>query len=156
MTHRGMPAGVGGALPDHDAWMETCIARNARWFDPARTADLWARMRDLPREAVDVMTHGDLVPGHVLIDGGRLVGLLDGGGFGPADPALDLVAAWHLLDGPRRDRLRAALRPSDLDWERGRAWAFAQAMGLVHYYVTTNPEMHRLGHRTMTELLGSH
>ena len=75
------------------------------------------------------MTHGDLVPGNVLIDDGRLVGVLDTGGFGPADPALELVCAWHLLDSPRRERLRAALGCTDLEWERGRAWAFEQAMG---------------------------
>jgi aminoglycoside phosphotransferase (APT) family kinase protein len=50
------------------------------------------------------MNHGDLVPGDVLVDRGRLVGIIDVGGFGPADPALDLVAGWHLhAEGPRLD-----------------------------------------------------
>ena len=40
------------------------------------------------------MSHGDLIPGNVLVNDGRLVGILDCGGFGPADPALDLVAAF--------------------------------------------------------------
>ena len=43
------------------------------------------------------MSHGDLIPGNVLVAGDRLSGVLDTGGFGPADPALDLVSAWHLL-----------------------------------------------------------
>ncbi|XGX77411.1 hypothetical protein LQK93_00183 [Terrabacter sp. BE26] len=59
------------------------------------------------------MCHGDLVPPNVLIEDGRLVGVLDGGGFGPADPALDLVAAWHLLDETQRDMLRGELDCSD-------------------------------------------
>ena len=47
------------------------------------------------------MTHSDLIPGNVLVSAGRLSGILDVGGFGPADPALDLVSAWHLLEaGP--------------------------------------------------------
>ena len=35
----------------------------------------------------------DLVPGNVLVAGGRLVGVLDVGGLAPADPALGLV--WY-------------------------------------------------------------
>lgn len=146
-------SGRGGALAGQEDWMTTCIKLNAPWFDPALTGALWTRLRQLPREDGDVMTHGDLVPGNVLIDAGRLTGVLDGGGFGPADPALDLVAGWHLLDHPRRARLRAALGASELQWERGRAWAFIQAMGLVHYYAATNPGMHALGIRTLEQLL---
>lgn len=146
-------SGRGGSIPDHDDWMQTCIALNAPWFDPAGSEALWAHLRAVPRSGPDVMMHGDLVPGNVLIEHGRLVGVLDAGGFGPADPALDLVAAWHLLDRHRRARLRCALQSSELEWERGRAWAFVQAMGLVHYYANTNPQMHRLGIRTLQELL---
>ena len=94
------------------------------------------------------MNHRDLIPGNLLVADGRLTGVIDVGGLGPADPALDLVAAWHLLDGPARAVLRAGLGCDDLDWERGRAWAFEQAMGLVWYYRETNPTMSRTGRRT--------
>lgn len=100
------------------------------------------------------MNHGDLVPGNLLVGDGKLIGVLDGGGFEPADPALDLVAAWHVLDTPRRGRLRAAIASSDLEWERGRAWAFVQAVGLVHYYEKSNLGMYALGMRTIREVLG--
>lgn len=114
---------------------------------------MWAELRELPREAPDVMTHGDLIPGNVLVAGGRLVGVLDVGGFGPADPALDLVGAWHLLTaGPRRT-LRDELGCGELEWQRGRAWAFQQAMGLVWYYEETNPVMHHMGKVTLSRLL---
>ncbi|HNQ06482.1 MAG TPA: phosphotransferase [Tetrasphaera sp.] len=146
--------GRGGALTDHDDWVAECIRRNAPWFDPARTAALWGHLRELAREDPDVMNHGDLVPGNLLVGDGKLIGVLDGGGFGPADPALDLVAAWHVLDTPRRGRLRAAIASSDLEWERGRAWAFVQAVGLVHYYEKSNLGMYALGMRTIREVLG--
>ncbi|MDQ0636057.1 aminoglycoside phosphotransferase (APT) family kinase protein [Arthrobacter pascens] len=64
----------------------------------------------------------------ILIDG-RLAGVLDTGGFGPADPALDLVAAWHMLDTGMRNLLRANLGIEDLEWRRGAAWAFEQRWG---------------------------
>ena len=110
-------------------------------------------MRALPRGAAgDVMSHGDLIPGNVLVSGGRLAGILDVGDLGPAEPELDLVAAWHLLeDGPRKV-LRDGLRCDDLEWERGQAWAFEQAMGLVWYYADSNPAMSRMGRRTLDRI----
>jgi aminoglycoside phosphotransferase (APT) family kinase protein len=146
--------GRGGELPSHDHWLETCFAESGDLLDVPRLRGLWSRLRDLPGPAgPDVMTHGDLIPGNVLVRDGRLAGVLDVGGLGPADPALDLVCAWHLLDaGPRR-AFRQALGCGDLEWARGRAWAFEQAMGVVWYYATTNPAMSRMGRRTLGRIL---
>jgi aminoglycoside phosphotransferase (APT) family kinase protein len=144
--------GRGGDLRSQDAWMETCFRHSDGLLDVPGLRRVWRQLRELPRSAPDVMTHGDLIPGNVLVAGGRLVGVLDVGGLAPADPALDLVSAWHLLDtGPRR-LLRDDLGCDDLEWERGKAWAFAQAMGLVWYYVDSNPSMSRLGRRTLDRI----
>jgi aminoglycoside phosphotransferase (APT) family kinase protein len=132
--------------------MATCLDRSDGLLNVARLRALWRELRELPRQAPDVMTHGDLIPGNVLVAEGRLAGLLDAGGFGPADPALDLVAAWHLLDDAPRRVLREALACDDLEWERGRAWAFEQAMGLVWYYAESNPAMARTGRRTLERI----
>jgi aminoglycoside phosphotransferase (APT) family kinase protein len=146
-------AGRGGDLRSHDGWMERCFLRSEELLDVARLRGMWAVMRALPRsQAGDVMTHGDLIPGNVLVADGRLAGVLDVGGLGPADPALDLVGAWHLLEAGPRAMLRADLGCDDLDWERGKAWAFAQAMGLVWYYAESNPAMSRLGRRTLDRI----
>jgi aminoglycoside phosphotransferase (APT) family kinase protein len=88
-----------------------------------------------------------------VVTNGRLAGILDGGGFGPADPALDLVADWYLLDTERRAILRETLGSDDVEWQRGRAWAFAQAMGLRWYYRHSNPGMSRLGGSTIARVL---
>jgi aminoglycoside phosphotransferase (APT) family kinase protein len=149
-TFRG--TGRGGALPALDAWLETCFDRSEQLLDVPRLRRLWSAMRTLPRTAADTMTHGDLMPGNVLVSGGRLAGILDVGGLGPADPSLDLVGAWHLLDAGPRQALRADLGCDDLEWERGRAWAFVQAMGLVWYYRESNPVMCRVGRRTLARI----
>jgi aminoglycoside phosphotransferase (APT) family kinase protein len=99
------------------------------------------------------MTHGDLIPGNVLVRDGHLAGVLDVGGLGPADPALDLVAAWHLLEAGPRQSLRDDLGCDDLEGERGKAWAFEQAMGAVWYYAETNPAMSRMGRTTLERIL---
>lgn len=145
--------GRGGHLPDHDGWMATCVARSEGMLDTGRLSALWAELRDLPRIDADVMTHADLTPANVLVEGGRLVGVLDTGGFGPADPALDLVAAWHLLDAGPRDLLRSALADSELTWRRGAAWALEQAMGAAWYYATSHPVMSAWAQRTLQRLL---
>lgn len=144
--------GRGGGLKDHDAWMSTCFRESEGLLDVRRLSLMWAALRELPREGPDVMSHGDLTPGNVLVADGRLAGVIDVGSFGAADPALDLISAWNLLEsGPRRV-LRAALRCSDLEWERGKAWAFQQAMGLVWYYAASNPVMSRLGRTTLDRI----
>ncbi|MEU7696089.1 aminoglycoside phosphotransferase family protein [Microbispora hainanensis] len=147
--------GRGGDLRAHDAWMETCFGRSEGLLDVPRLRRMWDAFRSLPREAADVMNHGDLIPGNVLVSAGRLAGILDGGGFGPADPALDLVSAWHLLEAGPREVLRLDLGCDDVEWERGKAWAFAQAMGLVWYYLETNPAMSRMGRRTLDRIMGT-
>lgn len=145
--------GRGGDLRTHDAWMEICFERSEGLLDVPRLRRMWQDFRSLPREAADVMTHGDLIPGNVLVSAGRLAGIIDVGGFGPADPALDLVSAWHLLDAGPREALRRDLGCGDLEWERGKAWAFQQAMGAVWYYRETNPAMSRMGRRTLDRIL---
>jgi aminoglycoside phosphotransferase (APT) family kinase protein len=148
--------GRGGDLKAHDDWMETCFDRSESLLDVPTLRRLWSHLRELPRgNSPDAMTHGDLIPGNILISGDRLTGILDVGGLGPADPALDLVSAWHLLDAGPRATLRDRLAPTDLEWRRGQAWAFIQAMGLVWYYDTTNPPMAETGRRTLARLVAA-
>lgn len=147
-------SGRGGDLTAHDAWMETCFAKSTDFLDVPRLRTMWAALRQLPRnQTPDVMTHGDLTPGNVLVADGRLTGVLDVGSLGPADAALDLVCAWHLLDAGPRERLRTALDCDDLEWRRGKAWAFAQAMGAAWYYRESNLAMSTMGTTTLERLL---
>jgi aminoglycoside phosphotransferase (APT) family kinase protein len=151
-TFRG--DGRGGDLQTHDAWMEMCFEHSEKLLDVPRLRHMWGLMRELPRgDAGDVMSHSDLIPGNVLVSNGRLAGVIDVGGLQPADPALDLVSAWHLLEDGPRQAFRDDLDCDDLEWERGKAWAFQQAMGLVWYYVESNPAMSRTGQRTIDRLM---
>lgn len=145
--------GRGGHLPDHDAWMSVCFDRSEGLLDVPELRRLWASLRGLPPAGPDVMSHKDLIPANLVLRDGRLAGVLDAGAFGAADPALDLVAAWHLFDREPRNLLRARLGCSDLEWRRGAAWALQQAMGLVWYYCDTNPAMTKLGGSTLSRLL---
>lgn len=145
--------GRGGVLADHDDWVAHCIAQSSGLVDTTRVAALWRMLREMGPAAELAMSHRDLTPPNLLVADGRLVGVLDGGAFGPADPALDLVAAWHLLDADRRNRLRRGLGMSTAVWLLGAGWALQQAMGLIWYYPATNPPMAQLGRTTMARLL---
>jgi aminoglycoside phosphotransferase (APT) family kinase protein len=151
-THDGN--GRGGDLFSHDEWMQECLTYSEGLLDVATLRSTWAEMRDLPRgDTSDVMNHGDLIPPNTLVADGRLVGVLDVGRLGAADPALDLVSAWHLLDTERRQLLRNHLGCDDAEWQRGRAWAFEQALGAVWYYVDSSPTMSAGCRRTIERIV---
>jgi hypothetical protein len=56
---------------------------------------------------------------------------------------------WSLLGICSRSGPQQVFRDppgcDDLDWERGKAWAFEQAMGAVWYYADSNMAMNRRG-----------
>jgi len=58
-----------------------------------------------------------------------------------------------MLDDERRAVLRSQLACDDMEWWRGAAWAFQQAMGLVWYYRETNAGMSALGQITLIRIL---
>ncbi|SFS06893.1 Predicted kinase, aminoglycoside phosphotransferase (APT) family [Microbacterium sp. cf046] len=145
--------GRGGVLRDGDEWVAECLRRSTGLVDVDRIGALWARLRELPYADTLVMSHRDLIPANLLVGDGRLVGVLDGGGYCPADPALDLVAGWHLLDDGPRAALRDRLGSGRVEWFRGAGWALQQAMGLIWYYADTNPTMAELGRSTVARLM---
>lgn len=146
--------GRGGVLRSHDEWVQECLANSARLLDVPRLSSIWNYLRELPRgDSPDVMSHGDLIPPNILTANGHLVGVLDIGGFKAADPALDLVSAWHLLDSQRREQLRIQLGCDDPLWQRGCGWAFQQAIGAVWYYAESNPTMSINCRRTLDRIV---
>jgi len=146
-------AGRGGALKDHDAWVDMCLSKSGHLFDVRRLASLWAEFRQLSPPKDLGMCHKDLIPANLVIRQHRLVGILDAGGFGPADPSLDLVAAWHLFDEERREVMRVSLNATPEEWKRGAAWALEQSLGLGWYYEISNPDMSNLGVSTIRRIL---
>jgi aminoglycoside phosphotransferase (APT) family kinase protein len=145
--------GRGGVLTDQDEWMDRCLGESRGLVDTVALARLWERLRDTPRTEPDVWTHGDLMPGNLLTANGRLAGVIDVGQAGVADPALDLQPAWNYFGPTARESFRAAVGADDAAWDRGKGWAFAQALGCVWYYVETNPVMASLARSTLAALL---
>jgi aminoglycoside phosphotransferase (APT) family kinase protein len=107
--------GRGGDLRALDEWMDECFTQSVDILDVPRLRLIWGAMRQLPRTSVDVMSHNDLIATNIIVEDGHMSAVLDVGGLGPADPALDLICAWNILDlGPRR-ALRKLLGSDDLE-----------------------------------------
>jgi aminoglycoside phosphotransferase (APT) family kinase protein len=100
-----------------------------------------------------VLVHGDLMPGNLLVDRGRLHAVIDFGCLGVCDPASDLQIAWNFFTGESRAAYRAALPVDDATWDRGRGWALSVAVLQLPYYEASNPVMATIARHTIDEVL---
>ena len=83
---------------------------------------------------------GDLLPGNLLVEEGRRA-VIDWGGFGLADPALDLMPAWNAMDelaSPASARVSASTTSPG---PAAAAGPLQQAVLALPYYWDTNPGM---------------
>jgi aminoglycoside phosphotransferase (APT) family kinase protein len=94
--------------------------------------------------------HGDLHPANVLVDAGRVSGVIDFVDLAAGDPATDLAVAWMLFDDPaHRDALRAtAGSPDDSTWARAAGWALALALAILASSAD-HERMAAIGRRTL-------
>jgi len=103
-----------------------------------------------------VWVHGDLLPGNLLIERGRLSAVIDFGGLAVGDPACDLMIAWGLFSGESRDVFRAALAVDDATWARGRGCALSWALIFIPYCLDTKPAGVAIARRAIDEVLAGH
>lgn len=101
-----------------------------------------------------VWLHGDLMPGNLLVSGGRLVSVIDFGCVGVGDPACDLFPAWNLLPGGAREVFLEALRVDEAMWVRGRGRTLSQALIALPHYRETNPAMAHNARHVIRTVLG--
>lgn len=154
-AHARPPRGRGGPLAERDEQVRQSVARLGGRIDGAATLASWEESLGAPAwEGREVWVHGDLLPGNLLVVGGRLSAVIDFGGLNVGDPACDLQSAWNVFAGDNRARFRAALEVDDASWLRGRGWALSQAVLALPYYWDTNPGMIRQALRALAQVLG--
>ncbi|MEU7229816.1 aminoglycoside phosphotransferase family protein [Streptomyces chrestomyceticus] len=152
-AHRGGPvaaldAGTRAAIeelrgiPEEDV---DCDAVTAVWEDALRAPE-W--------DGPPVWLHADLMPGNLLVDGGRLTGVIDFGCAGTGDPSCDLFPAWNVLPSDARKVFREALGVDEATWRRGRGRTLSQALIALPYYRHTNPAMACTARHVIRAVLG--
>ena len=143
--HRGIPlAGRGERFEEHLA------ALDGTGLDTTAVRRRWETALAVPAHAGrPVWLHGDLHPANLLVDDGRLSGVIDFIDLCAGDPATDLAVAWMLLDDP--DRLRAVVGVGDDTWARAEGWALVFAVAILANSAD-HPSMAAIGQRTLRTL----
>lgn len=148
------PGERGGPLRPLDDRMHWWLDQADGLVDARAVLRLWDQCLEGADDSVaPVLLHGDLIPGNLVLDGGRLTSVLDWGSLGAGDPAQDLGPAWSVLDGAGAAAFREALDVDDASWLRACGFALEQAIGGVIHYT---PRRHPLGavmERTLDRLL---
>ena len=80
------PGQRGGLIAAHDGTVREAIAELGDRIDAAGALRVWDEAVEAGPPAAQVPSHGDLLPGNLLIERGRLAAVIDWGGFGLRRP----------------------------------------------------------------------
>jgi aminoglycoside phosphotransferase (APT) family kinase protein len=150
------PHARGAPLAEGDEQVRRSVAELGDRIDGVATLRSWQESLDAPAfSGREVWVHGDLLPGNLLVNEGRLTAVIDFGGLNVGDPACDLQPAWNVFAGPSRVRFRTELQVDDVTWLRGRGWALYQAVSALPYYWDTNPGMIRQATHALAQVLAN-
>lgn len=153
-TRGGPPNPRGVPLAERDTPTRDALARLAGRIDTTAVTALWEEALRAPGHTRQpAWAHGDLMPGNVLVRGGRLTAVIDFGCVGVGDPAVDLIVAWNLLPASARGAFREAVGADDAEWARGRGWALSISLIQLPYYWETNPPLAENSRHVIREIL---
>jgi aminoglycoside phosphotransferase (APT) family kinase protein len=147
----------GKPLAMRDTYTREAISALDGMLDTDAVTAAWEAALQAPEwNGAPVWFHGDMLPGNLLFERGRLKAVIDFGALGVGDPACDLMIAWNLFPDESRDILRTALAVDDAAWARGRGWALSQALIFIPYYLNSNPVGVGYARRAIEEALADH
>jgi aminoglycoside phosphotransferase (APT) family kinase protein len=147
----------GAPLATRDSVTREAIAASDGLIDTRAATAAWEAALEAPEwDRAPVWFHGDVLAGNLLVERGRLSGVIDFGGLGVGDPACDSMIAWSLFTADSRDAFRAAMRVDEATWARARGCALSQALLALPYYLYTNPPIATRSRHTIEEILADH
>lgn len=107
-----------------------------------------------PWAGTPVWVHADLLRPNFLFEKGILRAVIDFGGTGYGDPALDVIPAWTILtDKEARKLFKELLSVDENTYLRARGLALHQAALIIPYYKESNPAFTQMAIETMKEIL---
>jgi len=147
----------GEPLRRRDRETRTSIDSLGGSIDADAVAAAWDAALSAPDwDGRPVWIHGDLDARNLLVENGRVSGVIDWGCLGVGDPASDVTVAWKVLCSEDRAAFRDALSVDDATWVRARGWVLSQAVGVLAYYtMETNPALVVEARKWLREVLTS-
>lgn len=132
-TDGAPPAGAhswfrGSSLKNCDEEIRRCLAQLSGRVDTVAAAAVWEEARAMEWTSPPIWFHGDVAPGNLLVQNGRLAAVIEFGCTGIGDPACDLVIAWTMFSGASRSAFRQAVGQDFGTWGRARGWALWKAL----------------------------
>lgn len=151
--YRGIP------LRDRGELVESAATGLAGLVDREAVLASWKAAVAAPEwDGPPLWLHGDLHPANILVEHGRVSGVIDFGDVTAGDPATDLAVAWMLLPADCRTVVRDvygthhAWGAEESTWARARGWALALSLAFLAHS-EDNPLMAEIGHRTLDAVL---
>lgn len=92
-----------------------------------------------PPNHLESLVHGDLHSRHIIIDDGKLSGIIDWGDMHIGDPAIDLAFAYYYL--PKNAHESFIDKYGSIDesmWLRAKMWALYKAISILEYSSEAN------------------
>jgi aminoglycoside phosphotransferase (APT) family kinase protein len=129
----GIPAGIqnfhrGGNLAVYDTDTRTVIEKVSGQYDPKLMTEIWELALATKYQAAPLWLHGDVAVGNLLVQDGRLCGVIDFGTMGVGDPSSDLVMAWNFFDDVSREIFLSSINVDQDTVDRARGWALWKAL----------------------------
>ena len=124
--------GRGAPLATRTAKFEAALARLPA-LDSGFASRIWSEALRADSSGAPVWLHGDVHPGNVLVQDGRISGIIDWGLCGVGDGACDLLTAWAMFDRGPREVFRRSIGAGDAEWLRSAGWALSMAVIYLPY-----------------------
>jgi aminoglycoside phosphotransferase (APT) family kinase protein len=115
---------------------------------------VWNEALDAPKATESNWLHGDLHARNVLVEEGRITGVIDWGDITAGDAATDLASVWMLFDDVRaRADCLARYQPSDALLARARGWAVSFGAVLLDTGLVDHPRHAAMGEAILRRLV---
>ncbi|MWV46271.1 phosphotransferase [Paenibacillus sp. HJL G12] len=153
----GIPAGVqnfhrGGNLAVYDQDTRSVIQALSGQYDQKLLLEIWERSLSTKYQSAPLWLHGDVAVGNLLVQDGRLCGVIDFGTMGVGDPSSDLVMAWNFFDDDSRVIFLNSMNMDEDTVDRARGWALWKAL-ITYSWNEKGSELSNWGRHVMDVII---
>jgi aminoglycoside phosphotransferase (APT) family kinase protein len=115
---------------------------------------IWGSALEAPPAEIATWFHGDLHPQNVLVENGKLAGVIDWADIAAGDSATDLASIWMLLPtvAARETAIAEYGSVSPAAWSRALGWAINLGTLLLETGLVDNPRHAAIGELTLQRI----